>query len=89
MIRLYTRNISVCSMWRSDEGVAPYGCLCQPKLTDKPKFETFDRPVMRRNQNSSTGHSAIFRHPASPPRGRKQGRKKPSMYSLSVVSVRA
>ena len=27
-------------MWRSDGGVAPYGCLCQPKHTDKPKFET-------------------------------------------------
>ena len=26
-------------MWRSDEGVAPYGCLCQPKHTAKPKFE--------------------------------------------------
>jgi hypothetical protein len=26
-------------MMRSDEGVAPYRRLCQPKLTDKPKFE--------------------------------------------------
>ena len=24
-------------MWRSDEGVAPYGCLYQPKHTDQPK----------------------------------------------------
>ena len=31
-------------MWRSDEGVAPYGCLCQPKHTAKPKFENLIPP---------------------------------------------
>ena len=30
-------------MWRSDEGVAPYRCLCQPKHPDKPKFECLNK----------------------------------------------
>ena len=63
MIRLYTRNISVCSMWRSDEGVAPYRCLCQSKQTDKPKFEAFCNRLLayeKKEAFASFGGISVF-----------------------------
>ena len=41
----------------------------------KPKFEFYAFFRAPTDQNISTAHSAISRHPASPPKGRKQGRK--------------
>ena len=40
-------------MWRSDEGVAPYGCLCQPKHTDKPQFKVPLKAKNTRSQKTS------------------------------------
>ena len=47
-------------MWRSDEGVAPYRCLCQSKQTDKPKFEIYTFPTPTITRRSSTAIPKAF-----------------------------
>ena len=40
MIPNHIPGKSVCFLWRSDEGVAPYRGVRQPKHPDKPEIET-------------------------------------------------